>query len=158
MNTSARPVGDLCAAECKLPGDKTVILISIYISPKQKISDIIDFFNKILFSYSTKNSSEIISLKDYQTYPILISGDFNVNFSKPESKPLIDFLLTEFHLKMSNNSFTTTTRRNTTIDAVFTRGIDNLTSHVYASYFSYHKPIITIAGIADNNDVNNAAD
>ena len=30
-----------------------------------------------------------------------------------------------------------------TIDAVFMRGLDNLTSQVYLSYFSYSKPIVT---------------
>ena len=44
---------------------------------------------------------------------------------------------------MSNSMTTSTTKQNTTIDAVFTRNIDNLTSNVYVSFFSYHKPIVS---------------
>ena len=37
-----------------------------------------------------------------------------------------------------------TTRCGTTIDAVFARFIDNLSTNLYVSHFSYHKPIVSI--------------
>jgi len=52
---------------------------------------------------------------------------------------------------MNNNPTIPTTRSGTTIDAIFTRYLNNVQSQNYISYFSYHKPIITVVPIEPQN-------
>lgn len=76
--------------------------------------------------------------------PLILAGDFNVNFAKDESMPLISFLQEEFQLHVNNNPRESTTRYGTTIDAVFIRYLDNVMSNTFVAYFSYHRPIVTL--------------
>lgn len=76
--------------------------------------------------------------------PLILAGDFNVNFAKDESMPLITFLQEEFQLQINNNPREYTTRYGTTIDAVFIRYLDNVMSNTFVTYFSYHRPIVTV--------------
>ncbi|CAH2109137.1 unnamed protein product [Euphydryas editha] len=55
----------------------------------------------------------------------------------------LHFLEEEFDLRINNNPAESTTKYNTTIDAVFSRHLNKIESQTYVSYFSYHKPIIT---------------
>jgi len=55
---------------------------------------------------------------------------------------------------MNNNRSEATTRGETTIDAIFSRYISNIKSHIFVSYFINHKPIIRYIKY-DNYDVNN---
>jgi hypothetical protein len=50
---------------------------------------------------------------------MILSGDFNIDFSTENSKPLIDFLKTALALNMSNNPKENTTKYGTTIDGLF---------------------------------------
>ena len=81
--------------------------------------------------------------------PLVLAGDFNINFSNEKSKPLLQFLLDEFDLRINNDPAESTTRYNTTIDAVFSRHLHKIESKTYVSYFSYHKPIITTIDCTD---------
>lgn len=45
---------------------------------------------------------------------------------------------------MSNDPTEPTTRRDTTIDAVFSRFLGNVESKTFISYCTYHKPIISV--------------
>ena len=74
--------------------------------------------------------------------PLIISGDFNCNFAKPNSKLIAEYLKTNFNLEINNNVSKSTTKYNTTIDAVFGRFLKNLKSKIYLSYFSDHEPIV----------------
>lgn len=56
---------------------------------------------------------------------------------------------------MHNNRSVVTTRDGTTINATFSRYINNIKSRIFVSQFSYHKRIITIIK-DDNNDENNS--
>ena len=70
--------------------------------------------------------------------PLILAGDFNVNFAKDESMPLIMFLQEEFQLHINNNPREPTTKYGTTIDAVFIRYLDNVMSNTFITYFSYY--------------------
>lgn len=48
------------------------------------------------------------------------------------------------HSSMTNNPTESTTRDDTTIDAVSLRYLEKITSQTYVSYFSYHRPIISM--------------
>ena len=69
--------------------------------------------------------------------------------SNEKSKPLLQFLTDEFNLRINNDPAESTTRYNTTIDAVFSRHLHKIESKTYVSYFSYHKPIITTIDYTD---------
>ena len=45
---------------------------------------------------------------------------------------------------MNNDPQESTTKYGTTIDAVFSRYLENIKFQTYVSYFSYHKPIVSI--------------
>ena len=118
-----------------------IIIVSVYISPGKSITDIKDFLHHILLAY-TEAGSEILNKKNHEI-PMIIAGDFNVNFANQESLPLIHFLRDALNLEMVNDTTVSTTKHGTTIDAVFARFIDNLSPKIYVSHFSYHKSIFT---------------
>ena len=66
-------------------------------------------------------------------------------FATEDGQTLIAFFKDEFDLQLDMNSVPSisTTQHETTVDAVFQRGLKRLKSHVYVSYFSYHKAIVT---------------
>lgn len=93
------------------------------------------------------NGSEITIEKSSDT--ILLAGDFNVDFSSDRCIQLVEFLRDELELTMNNyRTDEPTTKYGTTIDAVFSRYIQ---SKIFISYFSYHKPIISVIHVNNNN-------
>ena len=138
-------VADLCAAQSVMENGITVVMAVIYVSPNQKIVDIQEFIHRVLLEY-TEEGSRLLRRYSKNLYeiPLILAGDFNINFSDKKSKPLIQFLLEEFDLKINNDPTMSTTRFNTTIDAVFSRYLDKIESQMFVSYFSYHKPIVTM--------------
>lgn len=138
----------MCSVQCKLNNEDNIIIICIYISPNNSVQNIIDFLHFHLLPY-TKSGSRILK-KDYDKIPMIVSGDFNINFQSERAQPLITFLKDELYLDMSNNQMEATTRGGTTIDAVFSRFLERIESNVFVSYFSYHKPLITII---KNNEI-----
>lgn len=101
--------------------------------------------------------------ENYHTLPLILAGDFNVNFASEDGQLLVNFLQDKLELQMNNNRNEPTTRHGTTIDAVFSRYLSNFHSKTYVSYFSYHKPIVSvlqsttvITDVSDNeNNENN---
>ena len=75
---------------------------------------------------------------------MIMSGDFNINFSDEQTEPLIHFLKDKLDLVMSNDKNQGTTRYGTTIDAVFSRYLEKFETRIYVSYFSYHKQNVSL--------------
>ncbi|PRD38673.1 UNVERIFIED_CONTAM: hypothetical protein NCL1_03175 [Trichonephila clavipes] len=94
--------------------DKT-LMVTIYISSNQSVQKIIEFIHKNLIAY-TKAGSTLLS-----KLPIILIENFNVDFSKDKSKPLVDFLKSKFNLIVSNDPNERTTKYGTTLDGVFFR-------------------------------------
>ena len=86
---------------------------------------------------------------------MILSGDFNINFADDKNQSLIEFLNNEFGLTMSNGRNFSTTKYKTTIDAVFNRHLNRFESKLFVSYFSYHKPIVSVVKICDDDSDNN---
>ena len=124
---------------------KKIVLVAIYISPNQKLDDILHFLRRSLLPYTTVGGAFLGRGED--KLPMILSGDFNVNFALEDSGPLINFLQEHLNLTINNDPTVSTTRHGTTIDAVFTRYLDNVNSKTFISYFSYHKPIVTYVPI-----------
>ena len=150
IHVRSTSVADLCAAECVMQNGVTLILAVIYVSPNKKITDIQEFIDRALLEYSKDESGTLSrNNKNLCNIPLVLAGDFNINFSNERSKPLLQFLLDEFDLRINNDPAESTTRYNTTIDAVFSRHLHKIESKTYVSYFSYHKPIITTIDCTD---------
>ena len=99
-----------------------------YISPSQKIEDIIYFIHSTLLQY-TEGGSALLGRNSHKI-PLILSGDFNINFADEKSEPLKQFFLGKFNLTMNNNPSQSTTNYGTTIDAVFTQFIDNIVTYI----------------------------
>jgi len=115
----------------------------IYVSPNQKLIVIQEFIHRALLEYSNGVIKTLSRYnKNLHEIPLILSGNFNINFFDKKSEPLTQFLLEEFDLAMNNDLALSTTRFNTTIDAVFSRHLEKIQSQAYVSYFNYHRPII----------------
>ena len=151
-------IGEICIARCTSENEQTIMMVAVYISPNNSINTIINFLQKYLLIYTIAGSRLLRDKSiEYDKIPIILSGDFNVNFSEDSSQPLIEFLNDDLGLKMSNDRNVSTTRYGTTIDAVFSRYLNRFHSKIFISYFSYHKPIVSFLECNDNtnnNDVN----
>ncbi|GFX10182.1 ATP-dependent DNA helicase [Trichonephila clavipes] len=85
--------------------------------------------------------------ENYNTLPLILAGDFNVNFMSEDGQLLVNFLQDNLELQMNKMKFNrneSTSRRETAIDAVFSRYLSNIHSKTYVSYFSNHKPIVSV--------------
>ena len=126
---------------CCLQWCQTILIVAIYIHVNLTITDTIDFIHKQLLAYTPLGSAAL--RKYYDKRPMILSGDFNVNFASIDSELLIDFLREDLNLKMNNNPNAPTTRYGTTIDATFQRYLDKLQFKSLSTYFSYHKAIVS---------------
>ncbi len=84
-----------------------------------------------------------------------MSGDFNVDLSErhsAESKRFINFLSETWNLQLNNNPSKCTTRNGTCVDAVFSRYVDNLHTEEFVSYFSHHRPLISVTSTSATTD------
>ena len=130
-------------SSCKIGNDVEVVIVAIYVSPNQTIEDITLFIHRSLVEY-TEEVSKILK-QNFHKLPLILAGDFNVNFNNKEKfEQLTSFLSDTFDLSINNNPAQFTTKYCTTVDAVFSRYLDKIESQTYVSYYSYHKPIITV--------------
>lgn len=126
----ADQVGDICAASIMVM-DIEVLLITVYISPGTTVQDTKMFMTRNLFNYVKQDT------------PIVVTGDFNIDVSKQENIKFVDFMIKHFNLKLANRLNEATTLGGSCIDLTFIKNISVECSR-YCSYFSYHRPIITI--------------
>lgn len=143
-------IGEICSSHLKLQDGQSLVLIAIYISPGKSMKDIIEFLARSLMIYSEHGSQ--FAGTHLHTMPIIMGGDFNCNFQDENSQPLVNFLRDKLNLVMNNDPNKSTTKYGTTIDAVFTRFIENIQSTTFVSYFSYHKPIISFIEYGEQDE------
>ncbi|GFW49370.1 ATP-dependent DNA helicase [Trichonephila clavipes] len=125
-------VGELDLSECVIDNGRKIIIVAVYITPNKKLNDIIEFLHRSLLPYTSRCSS--LLNKNYDKIPMILSGDFNVNFALDKSLPLIEFLKDNFPLSLQNNRIISTTKSNTTIDAVFSRYLSDIVCKTYILY------------------------
>jgi len=123
--SGATSVGEYCIAECLLSNKNIIIMIAIYISLNQKMADI-KFIHKAFLVYNHEGAA--LYGGDEDTCAMVMSGDFNVNFASSDSSPLVTLLRDKFSLQLNNDPTISITKSGTTIDAIFTRYIDNVQS------------------------------
>ncbi|GFW21554.1 ATP-dependent DNA helicase [Trichonephila clavipes] len=116
-------VGDLCMTQCQMENGMKFLIVALYISPNQKLDDDITFLHHSLLPYTRGGASLLRNNND--EIPMILSGDFNVNFASDKSLKLVEFLKDKLNLSMKNSP-QTSTRSGTTIDGVFTRSLNSM--------------------------------
>jgi hypothetical protein len=76
--------------------------------------------------------------------PIMLAGDFNVNVKDNCNTEVVDLMKDNFELDIILDIYQGTIGSNSCIDMVFGRNVDNLSCMNSVSYFSYHRPILSI--------------
>lgn len=147
VNVRRSFVGDICACLCKLRNGLHIVMVAIYISPNPKLDEVEHFIHRTLLEY-TEEGSKILGTNGNK-FPLILAGDFNINFADKKSERLTTFLSEKLNLKMNNDPQESTTKYGTTIDAVFSRYLEDIKSQTYVSYFSYHKPIVSMINIPE---------
>jgi len=75
-------------------------------------------------------------------------GDnFNINLKSTNEQEFVIFIRNMFGLELKTNLNISTTRNNTTVDAIFTSHIDDLTTMNYMSYFSNYKSLLNVSDV-----------
>jgi endonuclease/exonuclease/phosphatase (EEP) superfamily protein YafD len=114
---------------------ENVLIVTLYLSNNTPVDDCKRFVLIHLGTLASKISEE------YSIAPILLAGDF-----KEENETFVTDMEETFGLKLMSNSQCSTARSKscTSIDMVFARNLDNLKCANYITYFSYHRPILSI--------------
>ena len=71
----------------------------------------------------TKGGAKILN-KNYHEIPMIIAGDFNVNFANEESLLLIDFFRNVLNLEIATDTNIGTTRHGTTLHRPYGRKVE----------------------------------
>ena len=121
IGVNVSDVGEICIAHYNSKIEQYILMVAIYISPRKSMIQKFLFENLTIY---TKEGSEILEKrfgKAYDNEPMILSGDFNIKFADDKNLPLIDFVNDKKH---------SATKYKTTIDAVFTRYLDEFQSHI----------------------------
>jgi hypothetical protein len=112
-------------------GEK-VLIVTLYLSNNIPIDDCKRFLIH-LGSFAPKFSEEysIVPEEGLNTITIILAGGFNIELKKKENEIFVINMEETFGLKSC-------------IDMVFARNVYNLKCANYITYFSYHRPILSI--------------
>jgi endonuclease/exonuclease/phosphatase family metal-dependent hydrolase len=126
-------------------GEK-VLIVTLYLSNNTPTDDCKRFVLIHFGTFAPKFSEEyaIVPEEGLNTIPIILAGDFNTELKKKENETLVTDMEETFGLKLMSNPQCSTTRDKSCIDMVFARNVDNLKCANYVTYFSYHRPILSI--------------
>ncbi|KAF0773020.1 Uncharacterized protein FWK35_00000089 [Aphis craccivora] len=93
--------------------------------------------NQNLMIYTEAGSA--LLHENFHRLPMILSGDFNVDFSKDTSKPLVDFLISTFNLNMLNDPNERMTKYRTTIDGSMMMQMKGTQSKIHWIHCKKHK-------------------
>jgi hypothetical protein len=133
-------IGELCISKCVPQTGREFIVVAIYISHGKAVNQIRKFIHQNLLIY-TREGSALLG-ENFHEIPMIMSGDFNINFADEKTEPLINLLKVKLELVMSNDKNQSTTKYGT-IDVVFSIYLERFDSRIFVSYSSYHKPIVS---------------
>ena len=152
-NVQSNDIGDICTARTTI-GGVHVLLATVYLSYGTTLGSKIKFFERHLAPYSLKLKGmfPFIDQLNLHELPIVVCGDFNVDFRSDDGHKLCEFLTETFGLQLINSVDVSTTRNMTCIDGIFSRNLQNLQTLAYVSYFSHHRPLLAITVSEDNDE------
>jgi len=134
-----------CSALTTINGQR-VLLLSVYITPGTPMLKVRRFFTFSLMTYSHKlvGIFEELDALVLDKMPIIMGGDFNMDLKSTEGTEFLEFMRDRWKVELNNDPAISTTRCNTCIDEVFKRHVEHLQTMNFISYFSYHKPLLSI--------------
>lgn len=109
-------VGDICACLRKLTNCLHIVTVAIYISPNPKLDDVQHFIHCTLLEY-TEEGLKILGTNNNK-FPLILAGDFNINFTDKKSGRLTTFLSEKLNSKINNDPQEFRTKYEITIDEV----------------------------------------
>jgi hypothetical protein len=126
-------------------GEKVLIGTS-YLSNNTPIDDCKRFVLSHLGTFTPKFTEvfSIIAEEGCNTIPIILAGDLNIGLKKKSDETFVTLMEETFGLKLMSNPQCSTTRSKSCIDMVFARNVNNLKCANYITYFSNHRPIMSI--------------
>lgn len=86
--------------------------------------------------------------------PLIIAGDYSVDMSKPNTR-FTQYMKDVLDERRACQDLVPTTRNGGVIDHFFIRGIHDFQQLNYTSYFSVHRPLVTV--ITDEFDNNSCS-
>jgi hypothetical protein len=127
-------------------GEK-VLIVTLYLSNNTPIDDCKRFVLIHLGTFPPKFSEEysIVPKERRNTIPIILAGHSNIELKKKENETFVTDTEETFGLNLMSNPQSSTTRSKSCIDMVFARNVHNLKCAIYITYFSYHRPILSIS-------------
>jgi hypothetical protein len=110
-----------------------VLIVTLHLSNNTPIDDCKRFVLIHLGTFAPNFSEEysIVPEEGRNTITKILVGDFNIELKKKEHETFVINMEETFGLKSC-------------IDMVFARNVDNLKCANYITYFSYHRPILSI--------------
>jgi endonuclease/exonuclease/phosphatase (EEP) superfamily protein YafD len=124
---------------------KLSLVVGVYVTPGSTQTDIINFLEMNLWVYSSKAKVfNVVKQFGYYKIPIILAGDFNIDM---KNKSFIAFMKDTFDMELNNDALEATTRNGSCIDGVFSRGFSALQTQNYISYFSHHRPLLSITDV-----------
>jgi hypothetical protein len=126
-------------------GEK-VLIVALYLSNNTTIDGCKRFVLSHLGTFAPKFSEEysIVPEEGLNTIPILLARDFKIELKRKENETFVTDMEETFGLKLMSNPQCSTTISKSCINMVFARNVDNLKCANYITYFSYHRPILSI--------------
>jgi hypothetical protein len=89
------------------------------------------FFHLEIFAPKFSEEYSNVPEEGHNTITIMLAGDLNIELKKKENETFVTNMKETFVLKSYN-------------DMVFAKNVDNLKCANYITYFSYHRPILSI--------------
>ncbi|GFX42613.1 hypothetical protein TNCV_261481 [Trichonephila clavipes] len=118
INQTKSNLGDICVAGYTLPNGKPIVVVTVYDSVNQNVTDVIDYNPETLLAY-TEGGSKLHAL------PLIPGGNFNTDFEKDEGLRLVQFLKSDFNLGFVSGKALGANRYGTTIDEMFSRFVNH---------------------------------
>ncbi|GFW77375.1 uncharacterized protein TNCV_2497681 [Trichonephila clavipes] len=105
IGVNVSDIGEICVARCNSENGQYILMVAVYISPEKSMQQIEQFLFENLMIY-TKEGSELLEKRfgeKFDDIPMILSGDFNINFADDKNLSLIEFLNETLGLTMSND-------------------------------------------------------
>ncbi|GFU42324.1 hypothetical protein TNCV_4554801 [Trichonephila clavipes] len=79
VNPNKSNLRDMCDEKCTLPNGKPLVVVTVYISVNQNVTDIIDYIHETLLVYTEGiEGGSNYTGKQYHAVPLIPGDDFNI--------------------------------------------------------------------------------
>ncbi|GFV88252.1 uncharacterized protein TNCV_4542981 [Trichonephila clavipes] len=92
IGVNVSDIGEICVARCNSENGQYILMVAVYISPEKSMQQIEQFLFENLMIYT--KGSELLEKRfgeKFDDIPMILSGDFNINFADDKNLSLIEF-------------------------------------------------------------------